>query len=81
MPKVVGMAHDFESLSDYELFDELRNPFGTAASGYVMAPHASEVLATQEAAREELRRRGYTDEEIAVLEEGDLSPMQRRRRP
>ena len=74
---------ELADLSAWDLADVLRNPLGTAAAPsttgeFRAALSESEAEAAQAAARRELRRLGYSGQEIDAIEGGDDSPIEQR---
>jgi hypothetical protein len=83
---IVSGVEELSDSSEWDLCDALTNPLGTATARLpsgadIEALSVREALATQEAARAEFRKRGYSEDEIAQLEGGDYSPLQKRREP
>lgn len=78
------MSRDFSSYSDWDLQARLQNPMGPAAAltpgqPAPAAPTISEVKEIQMDIRNELRSRGYSDEEIQKIEDGDFDTIRNHR--
>jgi hypothetical protein len=78
------MSGELAGLTDYDLVDALTNPLGTATMPlpnrpFEEATSVAEAEATQQQATDELKQRGYSDDQLELLRRRDYSPIQQRR--
>lgn len=77
--------NDYSGMSDWDLQTWLQNPLGPAAAlspgqPTPKAPALAETKERKSQIRDEFRRRGYSDAEIELIEQGDFETISRHRR-